>query len=98
MCKQLSISSADSSLWAACAGQSVRKRERGGEGTHRLCSTVLGGGGWVLSYWLRLGGSGAEARGVGALLLARIERGVLFLIGNKHQLIVISCLVLSSWA
>jgi hypothetical protein len=54
--------------------------------------------GGVLSYWLCLGGSGAEARGGGALLLARIERGILFLIGNKHQLIVISCLVFSSWA
>ncbi len=54
------------------------------------------GGGALLSA--PPGGSGAEARGGGALLLARIERGVLFLIGNKHQLIVISCLVFSSWA
>jgi hypothetical protein len=78
-----------------CRPVSEKERVRGG-GTHRLCSTVLGGG--VLSYWLRLGGSGAEARGGGALLLARIERGVLFLIGNKQHLIVISCLVFSSWA
>jgi hypothetical protein len=44
------------------------------------------------------GGSGAEARGGGALLLARTKRGVLFLMGNKHQGIVISGLVVSSWA
>ncbi len=80
----------------------MRKREReGGGGTHRPCSTVqycTGWGGDLLLATPWGGGGGAEARSGGALLLARIERGVLFLIGNKHQLIVISCLVFSSWA
>ncbi len=47
MCDQLSISSADSSVWAAYAGQSVRKREREG-GAHIGCA-VLGEGG-ALSF------------------------------------------------
>jgi hypothetical protein len=76
----------------------VRKRERERGGHTQAVQYCTGRGEGVLSYWLRLGGSGAEARRGGALLLARIERGVLFLIGNKHQLIVISCLVFSSWA
>jgi hypothetical protein len=48
MCDQKSIKTAISSLWEAYAGQSVRKRERGG-GAH-TGSRVLDGGGGVLSY------------------------------------------------
>jgi hypothetical protein len=82
-----------------CRPVSEKKREREGVGAHTGCAVLYWeGGGGALLLAPPGGGSGAEARGGGALLLARIERGVLFLIGNKHQLIVISCLVFSSWA